>query len=123
MRSRIVEALGAFQPSKCQAMNLKPNQNIFKFGPPRAVAFTFALPPWLRAPKDVFRVDADGIHETKWRSTEQGVVIEDTQSRDAIYVATHSPAGRAALEQRRQSALAGEAAHPAEREALELLKK
>ena len=98
-------------------------ENVFKFGPPRAVAFTFALPPWLRAPKDVFRMDADGIHETKWRSTVKGVIIEDTQSRDAIYIATPSPTIRAALEQRRQSALAVEAAKPIEREALELLKK
>ena len=98
-------------------------ENVFKFGPPRGVEFTFALPHWLRAPKDVFRVDADGIHETKWRSTGQGVIIEDTQSRDAIYIATHSQAVRAALEQRRQSALALEAANPIEREALELLKK
>lgn len=65
----------------------------------------------------------DGIHETKWHSTGQGVIIEDTQSRDAIYIATHSPTVRAALEQRRQSALALEAANPIEREALELLKK
>lgn len=98
-------------------------ENVFKFGPPRAVEFTFALPHWLRTPKDVFRVDADGIHETKWRGTGQGVIIEDTQSRDAIYIATQSPTIRAALEQRRQSALAVEAAHPVEREALELLMK
>ena len=68
-------------------------------------------------------MDADGLHETKWRSTVQGVIIEDTQSRDAIYIATHSPSVRAALEQRRQSALALEAANPIEREGLELLKK
>ncbi len=28
------------------------------------------------------------IHETKWRSTEQVDIIEDTQSRDTIYIAT-----------------------------------
>lgn len=98
-------------------------ENVFKFGPPRAVEFAFALPHWVRAPKDVFRVNADGIHETKWRSAGRGVIIEDTQSRDAIYIATHSATVRAALEQRRQSALALEAANPIEREALELLKK
>jgi hypothetical protein len=51
------------------------------------------------------------------------VIIEDTQSRDAIYIATHLPAVRASLERRRQSALAVEAANPIEREALEPLKK
>ena len=98
-------------------------ENVFKFGPPRVVEFNFALPHWLRAPKEVFRVDADGLHETKWRGTGQGVSIEDTQSRDAIYIATRSPTVRAALEQRRQSALALEAANPIEREALGLPKK
>ena len=68
-------------------------------------------------------MDADGIHETKWRRTGQGVVIEDTRSRAAIYLATPSPTVRAELEQRRQSALAVEAANPIEREALELLQK
>ncbi len=97
-------------------------ENVFTFGPPRAVEFSFALPQWLRAPKDVFRMDADGIHETKWRSVGQGVVIEDTQSRDAIYVATSSPAVRSTMEERRQSALALEAAHSIERKALELIK-
>lgn len=105
------------------AYTADPVENIFKFGPARAVEFAFALPTWLRAPKDVFRVDADGIHETKWRSTGPGVIIADTQSRDAIYIATHSPTFRTALEQRRQSALALEAAHPIKRQTLELLKK
>jgi hypothetical protein len=98
-------------------------ENVFKFGPPRAVEFTFALPTWLRAPEDVFRVDADGIHETKWRSSNRGVVIEDLRSRDAVYIATRSPSVRAGLEQRRQYALAVETASPIEREALELIKK
>ena len=97
-------------------------ENIFKFGPPRAAEFTFALPQWLRAPTQVFRMDADGIHETKWRSTDSGIVIEDTQSRDAIYLATRSPSVRAGLEQRRQRALAVEAASPVDHEALERIK-
>lgn len=105
------------------AYTADPVEKVFKFGPPRAAEFSFALPHWLRVPKDVFRVDADGIHETKWRSAGQGVVIQDLRSRDAIYIAAHSPAVRAEVEQRRQRALAQEAAHPIEREALELLKK
>lgn len=95
-------------------------ENVFKFGPPRAVEFSFALPHWLRSPKEVFRVDADGLHETRWRTTGQGVIIEDTRSRDAIYIATRSSGIRAALEQRRQSALAVEAANPIERGSLNL---
>lgn len=105
------------------AYAVDPVENVFKFGPPRPVQFTFPLPHWLRTPKDVFRVDADGLHETKWRSAGQGVIIEDTQSRDAIYIATHSPSVRVGFEQRRQRAMALEAANPIDRAALGLIKK
>jgi hypothetical protein len=59
----------------------------------------------------------------KWSATGEGVAIADTRSRDAIYVATSVPSVRAALEQRRQGALAREAANPIEREALALIPK
>ena len=98
-------------------------ENVFQFGPPRAVEFEFVLPHWLRGPKEVFRVDADGIHETKWRATDHGVSITDLRSRDAIYIATRSLEVRSGVEQRRQRALAVEAANPIEREALNSLKK
>jgi hypothetical protein len=65
--------------------------NVFQFGPPRPANFAFALPAWLRSPKEVFRVDADGITDVKWSATGEGVVIEDTRSRDANYVATSVP--------------------------------
>ena len=67
-------------------------------------------------------MDADGIHETQWRSTNGGVVIEDLRSRDAIFIATRSPSVRGELEQRRQRALAVEATSPIELEALKLIK-
>lgn len=98
-------------------------EKVFQFGPPRAVEFEFALPHWMRAPKDVFRVDADGIHDVMWRANDRGVVISDQRSRDAIYIATRSSAVRAGLEERRRRALAVEAAHPVEREALERLRR
>ena len=97
--------------------------NVFAFGAPRTAVFTFELPPWLRGATDVFRVDADGIHEVKWRVEENGVVIDDTRSRDAIYLATKSPSLRTAVEQRRQAALAQEAANPIEQSVLEALLK
>ena len=87
-------------------------EKVFKFGPPRSVQFTFALPPWLRGADDVFRVDADGIHETKWHRAGSGLVIDDTQSLDAVYIATSLPSVRIAIEQRRKAALALEAANP-----------
>ena len=40
-----------------------PQEHVFQFGEPREVSFSFDLPPWLRKPRDLFRVDADGLHE------------------------------------------------------------
>ncbi len=95
--------------------------NVFAFGAPRAAVFNFTLPHWLQAPTDVFRVDADGIQDVKWRAEGKGIVIDDTCSRDAIYLATQSPSLRMFIEQRRQAALAQEAANPIERNELEAL--
>ncbi|MCY2954683.1 MAG: hypothetical protein NTU53_22355 [Planctomycetota bacterium] len=103
------------------AYTADPQENLFKFGPPRAATFTFVLPPRLRGPKDVFRVDADGVHEAKWRVDGNGVVIDDTRSRDAIYVAASSLEMRKGIEQRRQAALAHEAAYAVDRAAVEAL--
>ncbi len=97
-------------------------ENVFRFGPPRSASFAFALPAWLRQPKEVFRVDADGIHETQWRATESGVTIEDVRSSDAIYVATSSPQVRSGIEQRRQTAWVHEQQNPIDRKQLESLK-
>ncbi len=95
--------------------------SVFAFGAPRAAVFNFALPHWLQAPTDVFRVDADGIQDVKWRVEGKGIVIEDTRSRDAIYLATQLPSMRRAVEQRRQAALTQEAANPIDRNELEVL--
>jgi len=97
--------------------------NVFAFGAPRAAVFAFELPSWLRGPTDVFRVDADGIQDVTWRAEGNGVVIDDTRSRDAIYLATKLPTLRKAVEQRRQAALVRETANPIERSALEELLK
>ena len=100
-----------------------PQENVFRFGEPREASFSFDLPPWLRKPTDLFRVDADGVRQVNWRIAGQGVVIEDRCSRDAIYVATTSQQVRGAIEERRKAALAREAAFPADRIALEKLNK
>lgn len=96
-----------------------PSENVFKFGPPRSATFAFRLPSWLRHPRQVFRVDADGMHNVRWRATANGIEIKDTRSRDAIYVASRRPDMRQVLENRRQRALAEEKAHPVDRRALE----
>jgi hypothetical protein len=95
--------------------------NVFAFGAPRAVNYAFALPYWLHTPTDVFRVDGDGIQDVKWRVEGKGIVIEDTRSRDAIYLATKSPTLRKAVEERRQAALVQEAANPIARSEIEAL--
>ncbi|MBM3995124.1 MAG: hypothetical protein FJ303_13375 [Planctomycetes bacterium] len=100
-----------------------PKQSTFVFGDPRAVSFRFVLPPWLRKADDVFRVDADGMHEVKWKADGDAVVIEDRRSRDAIYIATRSKEVRTGVEQRRQAALKREKANAIELQELEKLKK
>ena len=105
------------------AYTADPEENVFRFGPPRAASFAFALPAWLRQPADVFRVDADGLHATRWQATATGITIDDTVSRDAIFIATPDPAVRDAIESRRRAALAAEAANAVDREALEALRQ
>ncbi|MBM3983892.1 MAG: hypothetical protein FJ304_27215 [Planctomycetes bacterium] len=98
-------------------------QSTFVFGDPRPVTFRFVIPPWLRKAEDVFRVDADGVHEVKWKADGDAVVIEDRRSRDAIYIATRSKEVRTSVEQRRQAALTREKANAIELQDLEKLKK
>jgi len=78
-----------------------PAEKIFRFGPPRPSSFEFELPEYLRNPKDVFRIDSDGIHEVRHQSIANGVQIQDKVSKVAAYVATASPNLREQLESRR----------------------
>ena len=93
----------------------------FVFDEPRPVSFRFVIPPWVRKAEDLFRVDADGIHEVKWKADDDAVVIEDQRSRDAIYVATRSNTVRIEVERRRQTALVREQANGVEQQDLEKL--
>jgi hypothetical protein len=103
------------------AYTADPVENVFKFSPPRNVKFAFVLPHWLQHPRDLFRVDADGIHLTHWHSTSSGVEIVDVRSQDAIYVATKDLGLRKTLEAKRQLALIQEQEHPVDRDVLEKL--
>jgi hypothetical protein len=100
-----------------------PVEHVFKFGLPRRATFRYALPYWLRNPRDVFRIDADGIHAVRWRATESGVEIVETASRDAVFVAARDPEMRKTLEKKRLKAIAEETAHPIDHAALEALMK
>lgn len=85
-------------------------ERVFKFGPPRAATFHFPLPAYLRAPVDVFRVDADGITAVEHTVDKGSVTLRDQVSRVAIYVVSAVPGERARLEARRQALVAEEAA-------------
>ena len=77
-------------------------EKVFRFGPARTVQFNFDLPSFLREPKDVFRIDAGGIQDVTYRSTPQGVAIDDRVSKVGIYVTTRDPSLRERLETRRR---------------------
>lgn len=82
-----------------------PTEKVFRFGPPRPASFEFELPAYLRKPKDVFRIDADGIHEIRHQSIDHGVRIEDRVSKVAVYVAAANPNLREQLESQRRELL------------------
>jgi hypothetical protein len=79
--------------------------NTFQFGEARDFSYCYDLPHWLRQPTDVFRVDADGLHEVNWTIEGRGVRIQHQCSRDAVFVATKSANLRTAIEARRQTAM------------------
>lgn len=83
-------------------------EDVFKFGAPRASQWHFQLPAYLRDIKDVFRLDADGVHDTQWSVSKGGVEIRGTVSRVAVYVAAPDSALRARIEQKRQQLIAAE---------------
>ena len=100
-----------------------PKENVFTFGPPREVEYRFALPPWLREPTEVRRVDADGLHRVAWKVERGQVILSDKRSRDALYVVVNDRKVLDAIEQRRQAALKHEAAHRVEEATLRALRK
>lgn len=98
-----------------------PAENVFVFGAPRPAEFSFVLPPWVRNPRDVFRVDADGIHAVTWKPTASGIAVTGDFSRDAIIVATSDPGVRAGIAQRREEAVRHESVHAVDQQALEAI--
>ena len=82
-----------------------PTEKIFRFDPHRPARFEFALPPFLQKPKDIFRIDADGVYEVRYESIPHGVRIEDRTSKVAIYVAAKEPGLREQLASRRRELL------------------
>lgn len=100
-----------------------PAESLFKFGPPRPVEFSFRLPPWLRKPAKVFRMDADGIHEVSWKVDGECVTISDNRALDAVYIAAIDSSVRDGIVERRQKALDHEAANPVDIDAIRAIGK
>jgi len=94
------------------ALDLKyspdPEQKVFRFGPPRQARLRFRLPPWLGAPADVFRIDADGAHDVTYSVRGLELEINDTLSKVGVYVVAPATAVRSQLETRRQELIAYE---------------
>ncbi len=102
-----------------------PNERVFVFGPPRPAAFAFELPSFLRRPVDVFRVDADGVHEVSFEVTRTGVTARDSANKVAVYIAAPNRDVREGILKRHRSLMAQERAigfdpvgNPADMEAL-----
>ncbi len=86
------------------------DDKVFKFGDPRKAKWRFQLPAYLQDVKDVFRLDADGVYDTRWSHKDSALEIRDKASRVAIYIATPDAGLRASLEAKRQRLVAAEAA-------------
>lgn len=85
-----------------------PQEKVFRFGPPRAATWTFALPEYLGKVVDVFRLDADGLHTAQWTSRNSALELRDRISQTAVFVATPQRELRATLERKRQALIAAE---------------
>ena len=76
-----------------------PREKVFKFVP-REGTWRFKLPAWLPKPAEVFRLDADGLHDAEF-TLEPGVIaLRDRVSVAGIYVLAPVPGLRARLQAR-----------------------
>jgi hypothetical protein len=82
-----------------------PGEKVFRFGEPRPVKFRFRLPAYLRQPKEVFRVDADGVHSIESVAVDDGVMVTDTVRGVAVYVAAPRAGLRAEIAARHEELL------------------
>lgn len=76
-----------------------PQEKVFKFTP-REGAWTFKLPAWLAKPAEIFRLDADGVHDAAFTLAPGAVTIRDRVSVAGIYVVAPTPGLRARLQER-----------------------
>lgn len=87
-----------------------PDTRTFRFPGPRGLEAAFPLPAFLRGPLDLFRVDADGVHDAPHDVVAEGVRVRDTVDRVAVWVAARNRDVRDAIARRHAELLAREAA-------------
>ncbi|MFN0068091.1 MAG: hypothetical protein ACKVYV_10695 [Limisphaerales bacterium] len=83
-------------------------ERVFTFGAPREATFRFPLPAYLRAPAEVFRMDADGVIPMEHSLSNGSIIIRDQAARVAIFVVAAAPGERARLEARHRALFAAE---------------
>jgi hypothetical protein len=81
------------------AYRIDAEQSVFEFQP-REGAFAFELPRWLAEAKDVFRIDADGVHDATAAVKDGRAIVTDTVQVVGVYVATNDPDLRGRLAER-----------------------
>ncbi|MDG2124291.1 MAG: hypothetical protein P8J87_11360 [Verrucomicrobiales bacterium] len=74
------------------------NAQVFAFKPPRPAHFEFRLPPWVTAPKAVFRVTPDSLRSLPFETSARTLTFSDTASVAAVYIATTDPALGASID-------------------------
>ncbi|MEZ5328680.1 MAG: hypothetical protein R3F19_26845 [Verrucomicrobiales bacterium] len=84
--------------------------NTFEFTP-RQAALTFRLPGYLSKPEEVFRVDADGVHEVEFTLAPDALQINDRIDVAAVYVAAANPGLRQRLAQKHAELIKEESAY------------
>ena len=85
-----------------------PEEKVFRFGQPRDVTLRFRVPPHLRNPAEVFRIDSDGVHEVHYHIDGNQLEIVDRACQVAIYVVAAHPGLQTELEAKRQALQAQE---------------
>jgi len=108
--NRMIGSWGAVLLALDLGYRPEPDRKEFVFSPPREATFEFQLPLYLRKPADVFRADADGVHDVDWRPANEGVCIHDAQAKVAVYVAAADRTLRAQLAARGEELVAEEEA-------------
>jgi hypothetical protein len=86
--------------------NLKKRE--FEFSA-RQAEVKFRLPPWMTQTVEVFRVDADGVHEVKFRQEGRALWIEDEVRVVGIYGVTQDPGMRSEIQRRHRELVEHEA--------------